>query len=161
MMGRLLSNELKAMLVLDDVSEQGVSVWQGNCFTVQHFSYQCCRGRDGSGIPYGATLPSFLSFTVKVSTADNGKTFFKRMGLDETFPYSFLFNAVFAANGRLGDCEDAMVATGYLVDVEEDYANASSSDGSEDQMLIHARLLLSNLAYLGREKTLNLTITND
>ena len=83
------------------------------------------------------------------------------MGMDETSPYSFLFNAVFGANGRLRDSEDALVATGYLVDVEEVYGKVSAEDGTPEQMLIHARLLLSNLAYLGREKTLNLTITND
>lgn len=160
-MAGVLSNELKAMLVLEDISEQGVSVWHGNCFTIQHFSYECRRERDGDGFPYGATLPSTLEFTVKVSAGDSGKHFFKRMGSDETFPYSFLFNATFSANGRLSDCEDAMVATGYLTDVEESYGAVSLSDGSQEQMLIHVKLLLSNLAYLGREKTLNLTLTND
>lgn len=160
-MARVLSNQLKAMLVMEDVSEQGVSVWQGNCFTVQHFAYECCRDRNVGGIPYGATLPFFLDFTVRVSSGNNGKLFFKRMGLDETFPYSFLFNAVFGENGRLGDSEDAMVATGYLTEVEERYAASSKEDGSDEQMLIQARLLVSKLSYLGREKILNLTITND
>ena len=157
----VFSNELKAMLVMEDISEQGASVLQGNCFTVQHFSYECRRGRDGNGMPYGATLTSYLDFTVKVLSANSGKLFFKRMSLDGTFPYSFLFNAVFNAGGRLSDSEDALVATGYLVDVEEFYGKVSSDDGADEQMLIHARLLLSNLAYLGRDKMLKLKITND
>lgn len=160
-MARLVSNQLKAVLVMEDISEQGVSVWHGNCFTVQHFSYECSRGRDHGGIPYGATLPFFLDFTVRVSSGNNGKLFFKRMGLDETFPYSFLFNAVFGANGRLSDSEDAMVAMGYLTEVEERYAAVSVDDGTDEQMLIHARLLVSKLTYMGRDKTLNLTITKD
>ena len=54
-----------------------------------------------------------------------------------------------------------MVATGYLTEVEERYAASSKEDGSDEQMLIQARLLVSKLSFLGREKILNLTITND
>lgn len=160
-MAGVLSKELKAMLVMEDIMEQGVSVWQGNCFTVQHFSYELHRGRDGHGLPFGATLPSFMEFSVKVSSDSSGKLFFKRMHQDQTFPFSFIFNAVFNAQGRLTDCDDSMVASGYLIDVEEIYGEESHSDGTDEQMLIKARLLLSNIAYAGRDKTLNLIITND
>lgn len=157
----LISNQLKAMLVVEDITEQGIQVRQGNCFTVQHFSYECRRRRNDAGTPYGPTLPAYLDFTVKVAYGDSGKVFFDRMQRTETFPYSFLFNASFNGMRRLSECEDAMVATGYIVDLEEFYESAPTSDGSAEQMLIRARLLISNLAYLGRERTLDLTITND
>lgn len=160
-MPKLISNQLKAMLVVEDISEQGVNVMQGNCFTVQHFSYACSRRRNDAGTPYGPTLPAYLDFTVKVASGNSGKVFFERMHQDSTFPYSFLFNADFNDVRRLSACEDAMIATGYIIDVEECYDKDIRLDANSEQMLIRARLLLSNIAYLGNERTLSLIITND
>ena len=151
-MPAVLSNQLKAMLVLDDISEDGVTVWQDNCFTVQQFTYQCERRRNQSGVPYGPTLPAFLDFTVRVASGESGKVFYSRMNSREPFPYSFLFNASFNDMRRLANCEDSMVVKGYIIDVEEVF---------DEHMLIHGKLLLCNLAYLGQERTLKLIITND
>lgn len=160
MAGTIL-NQVKMLLVLEDITEQGLDVRQNNSFAVQHFNYTCCRRRNDSGIPYGPTLPAYLDFTVKVVSGNNGKVFFERMQTNETFPFSFLFNASFNDTRQLSDYEDAMVATGYIVDLEEEYESAPAADGSAEQMLIHVKLLISNLAYLGRERTLELTITKD
>lgn len=157
----VFSNQLKALLVLEDITEQGVSVWQNNCFTVQHYHYLCRRERNDAGIPYGRTVPSFLEFTIRVAAADSAKTLMERMQSQESFPFSFVFNASFAENRRLSDWEDAMVVRGYLVDVEETYDKTQAEAGAQEQMLIKGRLLLSNLAYVGRERVMKLTITKD
>ena len=160
-MSVVFSNQLKAMLVVEDITEQGVNVWQDNCFTVQHFSYDCHRLRNDKGTPYGSTLPSFLDFTVKVASNNNGKVFFERIQQDKTFPYSFLFNASFNNMRRLSECQDAMVVKGYIVGVEEAFGLASAEDGAQEQMLIRARLLISRIVYVGRDNSLDLIITND
>ena len=160
-MPRVLSNQLKALLVLDDVTEDGVSVWQNNCFTVQHFSYQCNRQRNEAGSPYGPTLPSYLTFTVRIAENDSARLLFERIGMGKTFSYSFLFNASFSAQRRLSDCEDAMVAQGYLVELDESYDSDANNAGAQEQMLIRGRLLLSHIRYVGRENILKLNITND
>ena len=160
-MPRLFSNYLKAVLVMENIAEQDVVVTQTTSFTVQQFSYECSLSRDDSGNLYGQTIPSYLDFTVRVSSDDNGKAFFERMQLNESFPYSFLFNVSFNNVRTLADCEDAMVATGYVVDVEEVYDNALNDEGMAEQMLIKVKLLLSNIAYLGKERILDLKITND
>ena len=157
----LLSNQLKALLVVEDITEQGVNVWRDNCFVIQHFHYDCHRRRNDAGEPYGPTVPAYLSFTVRVTSDNNGKILFERMQSHDTFPYSFLFNATFNASRRLSECQDAMVVTGYVVDVEETYESALSEDGEAEQMLIHAKILMSNIKYLGRERYLQLTMTND
>lgn len=151
-MPAVLSNQLKALLVLEDIMEEGVTIWQNNSFTVQQFSYSCERKRDLSGEPYGPTQPSYLYFTVRISSDDSAKAFFERLGSQTPFPYSFLFNASFNEMRRMAQCEDALVARAYLVDVEESF---------EEQMLIKGKLLLCNLSYLGQDETLQLTITND
>lgn len=160
MAGTIL-NQVKMLLVLEAITEQGIDVRQNNSFTVQHFSYTCCRRRNDSGIPYGPTLPAYLDFTVKVVSGNNGKVFFERMQTNETFPYSFLFNASFTTAHQLSEYDDAMVASGYVVDVEEEFESAPGPDGTTEQMLIHVKLLISNLAYLGQDRTLDLTITKD
>lgn len=160
-MPALFSNQLKALLVLDDITEDGVSVWQNNCFTVQHFSYACERERNQAGIPFGPTQTSYLNFTVKIATGESGKLFFERLGAIETYPFSFIFNASFGDNKRMTECEDAMVATGYLVEVEEAFDEPKRKNGSQEQMLIKGTLLISNLEYLGQEKPLQLMVTND
>ena len=161
MMGTLFSNQLKALLVTENITEPGVVVWQNNSFTVQHFSYMCCRHRDDSGTPYGSTIPAYLDFTVRIAAGSSAKVFYERMRQNESFPFSFLFNASFNDMRKLSEYEDAMVATGYLIDMEETFDKSPVEDGSQEQMLVRGRLLLSNIAYLGREKVLKLTITND
>ena len=160
-MSAVFSNELKAILVLEDITEEGVSVFQNNCFTVQQFSYRCELDRDAAGVPFGNTLPSYLYFTVRIASDESGKTFFERMISTESYPFSFLFNASFNSSRRLTAWDDAMVATGYLVEVEELYDKEPVQAGAQEQMLIRAKLLLCNLAYAGQENILKLTITND
>lgn len=157
----VFSNQLNALLVTDDISEQGVNVWKDNCFTVQHFGYQCSRKRTETGHPYGPTVPSYLDFTVKVEDKADGKVFYERMKSYKPFPYSFLFNANFdTRRGGLSSCEDALVAFGYIVEVEEIYS-APRAGGQGEQALLRGRLLLSRINYPGRERTLTLSITHD
>ena len=157
----VFSNQLKAVLALDNILEEGVSIWQNNCFTVQQFQYCCQRQRDDAGVPYGSTQTSFLTFTLRVAKGDSAKGLLERLGSWETAPFSFLFNASFGSNKRLADYEDALVATGYLVDVEEAYDNTRQAGQEQEQMLISGKLLLTNLAYLGLHNTLKLIIVND
>ena len=160
-MATVLSNQLKAMLVMEDVTEQGVSIVQNNSFTVQHFSYGCTRKRDHAGVPYGPTVPSYLDFSVRVTADDSAKQFFERMYSRDAFPFSFLFNASFNENRRLTECQDALVARGYLIEVEETCDTSGQDAAASGQMLIKGRLLLSQLIYAGSDKNLTLTITND
>ena len=160
-MSTLFSNELKALLVTADMTEQGVNIWQNNCFTVQQFSYQCSRDRSGDGVPYGSTVSSFLDFTVRISAGDSCRIFYDRLGQMEPFPFSFLFNASFNEMRKLSTCDDAMVARGYLVDVQESFETVKTAGGVQEQVLLYGRLLLCNISYLGREKVLKLMITNE
>ena len=159
-MPSVFSNQIKALLITENISEQGVNVWQNNCYTVQHFAYECRRKRNASGTPYGPTTPSYLDFSVRIASPDSGKVFFERMHASKSFPYSFLFNASFNDMRKLTECEDAMVATGYVINLEEAY-DKPLEDGAQGQMLLRGRLLLCNIAYLGRDRVLKLMITTD
>lgn len=157
----VVSKQLKALILTKDISEQGIVVRQPDCLTLQHFNYQCSRRRTDDGIPYGPTVPSYIDFTVRVTDKAQGKAFFERVGLNKSFRYSFLFNASFASKKKLSDYEDAMVITGYLVEMEEFYDQPRNPEEYSEQLLLHCRLLLCSIDYQGSKDSLTLTITED
>ena len=152
---------LKALILTKDITESKVVVKQADCLTLQHFSYQCGRKRTASGIPYGPTVPSYLNFTIRITDKEQEKGFLERAGLNEPFRYSFLFNATFdtSRHKKLSDYEDAMVVTGYIVEMEEFY-DEPQVGSTDEQSLLRCCLLLCNISYLG-SNPVTLTITED
>ena len=155
-----ISNQLKALLVAGDITEKGIKVRRTDCFTVQHFSYGCRRLRNDEGAPYGPTVPAYLDFTIRVAAGEKEKVFYDRILRSETFRYSFLFNGSFNDKQYLSTYDDALVATGYIVDMEEIHGDPSPGP-SPEQTLLRVRLLLSKLSYVGTERVMELTITKD
>ena len=151
----------KALILTKDITEDKVVVKQADCLTLQHFSYQCGRKRTSSGIPYGPTTPSFLDFTIRVTAKGQGKVYFERAGLNMPFKYTFLFDAKFDTTGakKLSEYGDAMVITGYIIEMEE-FFDEPQNENSDEQSLLRCRLLLCNIIYLGT-KPVKLTITED
>ena len=41
----ITSNHIKALLFLEDITE-GIPISQDDCFTIQHFNYNCSRQRN-------------------------------------------------------------------------------------------------------------------
>ncbi len=150
-MSKLYSNELKALVVPENVLEVG-SVLQENCMTVQGFNYDCVRERNNSGDSYGPTNPVILSFTIRVNNPADAKPYYEMLANNASFPLSFLFNATFDDNLRLADYEDGMVTEGYVVSVEQDYGSASGDQTAEEQMRLRVKMLLTSTTYLGRQK---------
>ena len=158
--------QLQAAFTLKDVSESGVSISLSDCFTVQHYSYECQCKRDRTGMPYGPTLPAYLDFTLKVGNDTSGKEIITRLKNNAVYAYSFLFNATFtnltATRKVLTAFGDALAAKGYVIDVQESYCNIKKGDVLEEQILISCKVLLSRITYVGANKTLlDSIITND
>ena len=156
-MAILYSNELKAFVVAEDFLENPMSVLKENCLTVQHFDYQCEHKRNASGEVYGPTEPVILKFTVRVNSPKHAKVFYSNLLSNSYFNYSFLFNATFNANQRLGDYEDGMVVNGYVVSVEENYSTEKNQTGEDEQILLDVAILARSVTYLGREEQNNYT----
>jgi hypothetical protein len=156
------SDYLKAVLYPENFLEVGGKLEKRLCQTIQHFSYKCQRNRNDAGIPYGNTTPTELQFTVRLESPDDSKVFYQQMQSNELFDHTFIFNATFDENDRLKSYGDAMVVRGYVVDVKEDYDATVTKDGSVQQILIQATLLLSSITYVGKEDKGNkqLEITN-
>ena len=156
-MATLYSNELKAFVVAEDFLENPMSVLKENCLTVQHFDYQCEHKRNASGEVYGPTEPVILKFTVRVNSPKHAKVFYSNLLSNSYFNYSFLFNATFNTNQRLGDYEDGMVVNGYVVSVEENYSTGKNQTGEDEQILLDVTILARSVTYMGREEQNNYT----
>lgn len=165
-----MAESLGAVLSPSNVIEEGVNISKADCFTVQHFSYECSRRRNSAGIPYGQTLPSYLDVIINSDAKNKGKVLFNRIKNSTTDAFSFIFNTTFLTDGSLASYGDVIVAFGYIVDVEESFVRASEKsqeqgEGQDQapvvQMLIHARILLSKMVFKGAGTSKTLTITND
>ena len=152
-------NYLKAILFTEDFCEVGGSVLQSSCYTIQEYTYRCFRNRDGLGNSYGSIHSDYLDFTVRVDAERGCKRFYQRMADQANAPFSFIFNASFSPSGRLKGYDDGMVTYGYVIDIEESCCDADADH--PNQLLLHVKLLLSNIVYVGHESPRNLIITND
>lgn len=150
---------LKAILFTNNLSEVGGSVVQSQCFTIQDYHYHCYRNRDSQGNPYGGILSEYLDFSVVVSDLDACKFFYQSMEQNESTPLSFIFNATFNPTGRLVDYEDGLITYGYIIGVDEGCDNDDIT--GDEQLLIHVRMQLCNMYFLGSNAVHYLEITKD
>lgn len=150
---------LKAILYSNNVAEVGGSLVQSQCYTVQDYHYHCYRKRDGQGNPYGGIFSEYLDFSVVVADLESSKFFYQAMDQHDNTPVSFLFNATFGPTGRLSEFEDGLVTYGYVVNVDEGCEDDDVT--GEEQVLLHVRMLLSNMFFLGNNAVHYLEITKD
>ena len=147
-----MSNELKAVVVLENVIDNPKNVLKENSLTVQKFDYDCVRKRNESGEIYGGINPVKLSFTVRVENPRHAMMFFKGLATNETMSLSFLFNVTYNSFQRMSDYEDGMVVTGYLVSAEEVFKTEPSSADQNQQLLLDVKMLVKSVTYLGIEE---------
>lgn len=145
----LFSNQTKALLIAEDISEMAV-VAQQNCITLQHFDYSCFRNRNELGEPYGSTISAILQFSIKSMSGNICKFLYERMKDNSAYSYTFVFNATFDSQKHLAHYDDAMVASGYVVDVEEAFSTTFSTGADTEQMTMNVKLLLTSLVYIGK-----------
>ena len=141
-----ISNQLKAVLFLEDITE-GIPMRQENGFTIQHFDYNCFRTRDKVGRPYGPSNASLMQITVKTISADGYKELYYRLNSEERHLYSVIFNATYDEYKILKDYADAMVVNGYVVEVEEVF---DTTGNKKEGMALSMKILLHSLDYLGK-----------
>ena len=147
----ILSDFLNAVLYPGNLKENGWYTEKANCPVIQNFSYKCQRSRNDAGKLYGSTIPSELKFTIRLGKSEDSKTFYQQLTQNELSDHTFIFNATFDQDMRLKAFEDAMVVSGYVVDVKEDYDATETEDGTSQQILIQVTLLLSSVTYVGKE----------
>lgn len=150
---------LKAVLLTNNLEEVGRGVIQSQCFTVQDYHYHIYRERDRHGNPYGAILSKYLDFSLLLADTTPCKFFYQAMDMNENMPVSIIFNATFSPTGKLTHYEDGLITYGYIISVDEVCEN--NDDTGQEQILLRAKMLLSNMHFLGSNKVHHLEITKD
>lgn len=117
---------------------------------VQQFSYRCARQEDMAGTVFGLTQHVIIDFTVLVRQAQQN-VFYEKLLDNALERFTFLFNALFA-DDKLKAFDNAIMAEGYVVDVEE------SGSNDNEQAMMHVKILASELTYL-HQKNDNLVLT--
>lgn len=156
MMTNRISNQVKALFITDDTSQM-IKVPQSKCLTLQHYHYKCQRNRDEMGYPYGSTLSVLLDCTFR--NVPDTQVLYERLRDNKPYTYTFVFNATFDVSKYLESYENAMTVNGYIVDIEEKFDTKPIVDGECEQMLVHVKLLLSNIIYKGKSSDKILSIT--
>ena len=155
-MADYFSNQLKAVLFLEDINE-GIPMRQEAGFTIQHFDYNCYRTRDKEGKPYGPSNASLMQVTVKTLSAAGYKELYNRLNSTDLYPFTLIFNAVYDSNKILKDYADAMVASGYIVEIEEKFDTIGYK---KEGMMLNMKILLQSLDYLGKRVNRELVVNN-
>lgn len=122
--------------------------------TLQHFDYKCQRSRDVDGEPYGPTVSSLMTFTIRNVSGTDLENIYGNLKQATSQEFTFLFNVEFDAsnNNVYVSHEAAMYVTGYVVDIEEYFVAEKEKDAEAKQMEMEVKLLLSNITYLGGSK---------
>lgn len=155
-----LSNELKAVVTVEDILEMGMSTTQDKCMTVQRFNYNSQRKRDYSGAAYGLSDPVLLNFTIRVNSTAHTKPFYSHLADGDNFSLSFIFNAVFNSMKRITEYDDAMVVNGYVVNITEEFQGTTTT--SDDKRIsLYVTILVRNITYLGKESNKTITFINN
>ena len=156
-MATLYSNELKAVVVMDNFLDNPMNILKENCMTVQHFNYECAQKRNDSGEIYGAVNPVMLDFVVRANSPRHARAFYKEIVSNEHTNFSFLFNVTYNENQRLENYEDGMVVNGYIVHIEEEYTSRTNQAGSSTQIELHVKILSRSVTYMGADNNFQST----
>ena len=123
-----------------------------NGMAVQQFAYRCARKQDRVGTVCGDPQNVIIDFAVCVMQTQPNIYYEKLFDIAPE-RFSFLFNALYE-NDKLKSFDNAIMAEGYIVDVEEEGSN------NNDQAVVRVKLLTNELTYLRKNnETLTLNIS--
>lgn len=152
-----LSNHLKAVMLIGNISDQMACFYQSDCLTVQHFDYSLDRALNKRGIPVGNTNVTTISVTVRIIKKSQMKIIFSMLEKMECNDFSFLFNATFAPDHSIFSKEDAMVVRGVVVEIDEHFKSVAEDESR--QILLSFKILASDITYMGTMFNKVLTIS--
>lgn len=159
-MADIISNHINVALYLGNVRDTGMNIPKSDVFIVQSYNYSCRKSRNQKGLPYGNTNITYLEFSLRNFTEKLETELLRGLQSAVAQEFTFIIDAKYDKSARLEECEDAFIARGFVVDIDEffsTYYNSSSDDG---QRFIRIKLLLSSIKYIGDNNDLELKINN-
>lgn len=156
-MNKLYSNELKAVLILDNFQDTPQSVLRENCIMVSHIDYHCEFRRNNSNTVYGAVDPVILNFSIRIGSAKKGNPFYRQLVENGHNMYTFLYNVTYDQNDRIDTYEDGMIVDAFVVKVDQEYTTQHTGLDSDEQIMLRVKLLVRSITYLGTDKNFTST----
>lgn len=156
-MNKLYSNELKAVLILDNFQDTPQSVLRENCIMVSHIDYHCEFRRNNSNTVYGAVDPVILNFSIRIGSAKKANPFYRQLVENGHNMYTFLYNATYDQNDRIDTYEDGMIVDAFVVKVDQEYTTQHTGLDSDEQIMLRVKLLVRSITYLGTDKNFTST----
>jgi len=150
---------LKAFLYAEDFFEMPNNVIKSKGYILQDYKFRFSYNRDDNNNPYGHVISEYMELTVNASLDNDSTVFYGQMEENESRVFSIIFNPVFNAYERIDSFDDGIVFNGYVIDVEESCPNDDENGDQPLQMKV--KLMLNDIAFLGKESVHNLTISND
>ncbi len=141
-----LSNNLKVVLFVGDFIEHK-QIIRTSCYTVQSYDYDFYRNRTDLGIPFGQTIKPFVKISIKTLPKSISKMFYERLKLNDVFSFSLIFNAKYDDNKQLSNYDEAMIVSGYVVSVSENFKSRESKESS-DRMLMDITIMVRTIKFV-------------
>lgn len=156
-MNKLYSNELKAVLILENFLDTPGSVLRENCIMVSHIDYHCEYRRNDSNSVYGAVEPVILNFSIRIGSAKKANPFYRHLVENGHNMYTFLYNVTYDQNDHIDTYEDGMIVDAFVVKVDQEYTTQRTGRDSDEQIMLHVKLLVRSITYLGTDKNFTST----
>lgn len=141
----IVSNNIKAVIFNDNMVDIGY-VQRHQCYVVQHYDFTLNRSRNATGTVYGFDAGSMLMLTVRIGQMQNLIPFYQRLESKDLSYFSFIFNGVYDETNILNRYDSAILVSGYLVDICEEYERYKSDNSSH--MMLHLSILIRSVKYL-------------
>ena len=151
-MDNLYSNELRAVLILDNFQDTPGSVLRENCIMMSHIDYHCEYRRNNSNSVYGAVYPVILNFSIRIGSAKKAEPLYRQLVENGHNVYTILYNVTYDENNRISTYEDGMSVDGFIVKIAQDYTTQHTGHDSDEQIMLHVRLLVRSITYFGKDK---------
>ncbi|MBQ0049058.1 MAG: hypothetical protein KBT12_02295 [Bacteroidales bacterium] len=160
-----------AHLILGNIEDAQFVFSEKMVFRIEHLDQHMERSRTDAGIQYGPTHNALLKIELFIRPDTNSLTidknlhiFFERLKSEEDFYYSILYNMTLVENPTtgctaIGSYENGIVAKGYIIGVEEIYAEGEQSVQSAlDSEHLSILIQLTQVSFLTNQEQTNKTI---
>lgn len=157
-----VSNYKKATLFFSDITDTAVTAKKERVSRCNASVTRVSDSRNSMGEPYGPTLTQPMQFVIKSLPDGYLKELYRRLTENSASVFSVVFHATFrldeSGDSVLSDYDSALIVSGAVVDVSEDYDTLEIREKgflkperatTVDLMMTTVDLLLQSIVYVG------------
>ena len=148
------TNSQRVLLYLADKTESKPAINNTNGLVIQRFGYESKREHHAEvGKTYHLEDATIIHFSIRVNKPADVKPLQDHMNQPDKYTYTFLFNPNFQSADTY-TYDDAMMVSGYIVDMEMEYVKQTTDEKIQEQILLHVKLLLNTITFFGENNNI-------